>query len=92
MNKYLKALVAGALTLLVAGTASAHGKLRVHAEVRPYYPVLQQHYAPAPVYYQERYVPSWEARRDWRREQWRRDRWRHEHWRHDRCRDRHWRR
>ena len=92
MNKYVKALAAGAFTLLAAGSASAHGKVRVYTEVRPYYPVVQQHYVPVPAYYQERYVPAWEARRDWRREQWRRDRWRHEHWRHDRCPPRHWHR
>ncbi len=95
MNKLLKALVAGAFTFLLAGTASAHGKGRVLVEVRPYYPVVQQHYMPAPVYYQDRYVryePSWEQRREWRREQWRRDRWRHDHGYHGRCRHGQWRR
>lgn len=101
LHRGVRALVAGAFTLLLAGTASAHGKVRVYTEVRPYYPTLvERHYGPAPVYYDDRFAharPQWEARREWRREQWRREHWRHQHGRHhgrghDRCRLPHWHR
>ena len=85
MNKFIKVLVAGAITLLAGGSASAHGKVRVYTEVRPYHPALvQEHYGPAPAYYDDRFGqvrPEWEARREWRREQWRRAQWRREQWR-----------
>ena len=92
MNTCIKALVASALTLMMAGTASAHGKVGVYAEVRPYYPPavqLHRQFIPAPVYYQDRYgyaMPAWQARHDWRRDHWRGERCRHYHHHH------HWRR
>lgn len=96
MNTCIKALVAGALTCMMAGTASAHGRVGFYAEVRPYHPPamqVQRHYVPVPTYYQDRYVyvqPAWQARRDWRHNHyWRRD------YRGDRCghhHHHHWRR
>jgi hypothetical protein len=91
MKTILKAFAASALTLLVAGSASAHGRVRVYTEVRPYYPPVVQ-VAP-PVYYQEQYVyvePDWRARHAWRHEQWRREHWRREHWRREHWRRDHW--
>ena len=95
MKTLIKSLVGGAIMLLAAGSASAHGKVRGYVEVRPYYPAVvqvQSHYAPIPVYNEDRYVSAREARharREWRRELWRRDHWRHDHRGHDRCRHRH---
>lgn len=95
MKTTLKALVAGAFALLLAGTASAHGHGRVFVDVRPYYPPVvqvQPRYVPVPAYYQQQYVYAEPAfRADWRHEQWRREQWRREHWRHERCRHHHWR-
>lgn len=95
MKTTVKALIVIGCMLMAAGTASAHGRGRVYAQVRPYYPVvvqLQPHYLPAPGYYQDHdgYVaPTYHARRDWRREQWRREQWRRDHWRHHGCRRHH---
>jgi len=54
MKTTLKALLACALALAVAGPAAAHTKVRVYVEAPdPYYPHVVHvapHYAPPPVY------------------------------------------
>lgn len=104
MKTALKALAASAFALALAGPASAHVDVRIHAGPPAYYyppVVVHPRYAPPPGYdvYGDPHWRThdgaawrheqWLRQQEWRRQQWHREQWRHKHRHHYKHHHRH---